>query len=104
MKVLSARQIGETFENKLLALMEKQHIIIGLFKTDNSSSIALRVQALADMADLLLTAGVVLAGAEMLFSSNPDLKGSPAALERVQRIYRAVAADLAGALIRLNKA
>lgn len=104
MKALSARQIGETFENKLFAVMEKQHIIIGLFKSDNSSSIALRVQALADMADLLLTAGMVLASAEMLFLSNPDLKGSNAALDRVQRIYREVTADLAGALIRLNKA
>lgn len=104
MKALSARQIGETFEIHLLAIMDTQHDIICLFKTDNSSSLALRVQALADMTDLLSSAGVVVAGAEMVLNSQYNLKGAADALERVQRLYRAVTDDLAGALIRLNKA
>lgn len=104
MKALSARQIGETFETHLLAIMEQQHAIIVLFKTDNSSSLALRVQALADISDLLTTAGCVVAGAEMVLDSHHNLKDAANALERVQRLYRAVMEDLASALIRLNKA
>jgi hypothetical protein len=104
MKALSARQIGETFEVELLALLDKAHGITGVYMSDASSSIALRVQAMADMADLTQVAGGMVVGAETLLASHPKLKGAADALERVHSLYRVVTADLCGALIRLNKA
>jgi len=104
MKALSACQIGETFETELLALLDKAIAIRAVYMTHALSRHELTVQAMAEMADLTQTAGVMVVGAQTLLGSHPELKGAADALERVYSLYRVVIADLCGALIRLNKA
>jgi len=104
MKALSAHQICKTFEDDLLALVDKAHSISHVLMETDPNSVALRIEAMADLADLTQSAGVFVVGAQALFGANQKLKGATDALACVHCLYRVVLADIADAIIRLNKA